>query len=111
MVDGDTQRLKRARCGMNLLPLPATNSARDQISKLPGRCDWLSLFSLLNDPTRYATRLSLFTVFKDDPGNFGFRKFSQEFRGGRSTRRVHSHIERSVKTKTETSFGGIELQR
>src|ERR1700752_4745989 len=95
---------------MNLVPFTAPNSRRDEIGQFPGGSYRRPLFTSFDDASSNAPGESLFAEFKNDSGNFRFGKLLKKIGCGSSARRVHAHVQRSVKPKTETTFGGIELE-
>jgi hypothetical protein len=105
------QRLESSGCRMDVPPFPFAGCARYQISEFLCGRDGFSLFSTFNDPPGDATRVSLLAVLEDDGGYFLFRESQQKFCCALLPAfRIHPHVERRIKTKTETSRRRVKLK-
>jgi hypothetical protein len=77
---------------MYLLVFPATNTALNKFSQFGGCLDWLTSFSIFNNPPSDPSGVSLLAKLKNNPGDFHFREGLQEIRCRLPPSRVHPHI-------------------
>src|SRR5437763_2362608 len=110
-VDRDPQRLKRASGGVDPPFISSTNCAFDNVCEVCRRRYRLPTFASLHDCSSNPSRARLFTEFKDEVGNFYFRKTTEQLCRGFTTRRVHAHVERRFVPETESARRRIQLQR
>jgi hypothetical protein len=88
-----------------------TDCALDYLGQISRGGDWLTTFPLLHDRPSDPPRAPLFTIGKDEVGNFYFRKTTEQFCGGFTARHVHAHVERRFVPETEPALRRVQLQR
>lgn len=109
-VDGDAQRLKCFRGGMNAAAVHHAQRVADELFEFSSGIDWIRC-ALLNDGARDAPRFVFVAILKEDVGDFVFTGFAQNVGGGARLRAVHAHVERFVGSETETARWIVELHR
>src|SRR5712671_7619741 len=75
------------------------------------RLNWFAALSSLDYPPGNATRPPFFSVLKNYPRNFYFRKTTEQLCRSFATRYVHAHVERRFVPETEPTPRRVQLQR
>jgi hypothetical protein len=112
MIYSDAQSLERSSGWVNMVSSAMSSGTHYQLGQFVRRLNWFAAISALNYPASDLSRASFFAVLINDSGDLFLRQPCQQFRGCLFVRvRVHPHIERRVKAKTEASLFRVELQR
>src|ERR1041385_5115433 len=109
IVHRDPQRLKNFRRRMRFAAVPRRQSL-DQFGQLPRRLKRL-LLAILHDRSRESPRLALPAKFPENSRQFVRARFVHQPRRRQRLPRVHPHIQRPVRLKTEAALRPIQLGR